>query len=194
MRGVASLSRVKLIGVYVRRASILMLCAGMMSGLGGLGVAPAVASCAADPAPSAYAFEGTVIATSENDRVAEVVMDSGERVTVRGAEDSNWFSNSESSVDRRFALGGRYVFHPLNNESPFEDNSCTATRQLSGPSLTDVAPRDVDGVLPAWLPVDEQAGPIGYMIVFGPIAIGLVLLVAGLRRVTRRRGEALSSS
>lgn len=168
----------------MRRALLLLLGAWTLSGLG---VAPATASCAADPAPSAYAFEGTVVATSENDRVAEVVLDSGDTVTVRGTQDSSWFSHSESSVDRRFALGGRYEFHPLNDTSPFMDSACTATRQLSGPQLSEVAPRAEDGVLPAWLPVDEQAGPIGYLLFSVSIACGLVLLLAMLRRLSRRR-------
>ena len=135
-----------------------------------LGATPAAASCATDaPAPSQAAFVGTVIATSEGGRVAEVVTDEGSTATVRGTQDASGFGSSHSSVDRRYALGGRYEFHPLNAASPYSDNACTATRQISGPPLSAFPePRLTGGTLPAWLPVDEQAGAVGYVIFFAP--------------------------
>lgn len=171
--------------VHPLRAATALLCAVTLSALG---AAPAAASCATDsPDPSPYAFVGTVIATSEGGRVAEVVTDEGGTVSVEGTEDTSWFSNAHSSTDRRYALGGRYEFHPLDDESPYSDNSCTATRQLSGPPLSVVPAQAGEGVLPAWLPVDEQAGPLGYLIFFGPIAVGALVLFAMLRGVARRR-------
>jgi len=183
---------VRLADVYPFGAAALLLCAWT---LGVLGAAPADASCATDsPDPSPNAFVGTVIATSEEDRVAEVVTDDGTTVTVEGTEYTSWWSNSHSSVDRRYALGGRYEFHPLNVESPYSDNSCTATRQLSGPPLSVIPAHPGEGVLPAWLPVDEQAGPLGYLIFFGPIAVGAIVLFAMLRGLVRRRSTASSDS
>ena len=182
----------RLADVYPFGAAALLLCAWT---LGVLGAAPADASCATDsPDPSPNAFVGTVIATSEEDRVAEVVTDDGTTVTVEGTEYTSWWSNSHSSVDRRYALGGRYEFHPLNAESPYSDNSCTATRQLSGPPLSVIPAHPGEGVLPAWLPVDEQAGPPGYLIFFGPIAVGAIVLFAMLRGLVRRRSTASSDS
>jgi len=122
--------------------------------------------------------------------VAEVVTDDGTTVTVEGTEYTSWWSNSRSSVDRRYALGGRYEFHPLNEKSTYSDNSCTATRQLSGPSLSVISAQAGEGVLPTWLPVDEQAGPLGYLIFFGPIAVGAIVLIAMLRGRVRRRRTA----
>jgi hypothetical protein len=153
----------------------------------------AVASCATSHPPrSPYAFVGTVIDTDANDRIATVVKDDGARVTVDGLAAGGRFFNSISEVDRRFAVGGRYEFHPLNGSSPYRDNVCTATRQLAGPP---VPPLPVAGQwLPAWLPVDEQAGPIGYTLVVLPVIA--VLVAGGLlgRRAWRRRGVDQRSS
>ena len=104
------------------------------------GALPAYSSCATDaPEASPYAFIGTVIGTERKDRIAKVITDNGERVTVVGTQGGSWFSESYSSTDRRYALGGRYEFHPLNAESPYRDNRCTATEQLAGPRLRPVA-------------------------------------------------------
>lgn len=176
----------RLADVHPSRVATVLFCAWT---LGVLGAAPAAASCATDsPARSPYAFVGTVIATSEGDRVAEVVTDDGVAVIVRGAQDTSGFGNTYTSVDRRYALGGRYEFHPLNNESPYSDNACTATRQLSGPPLSALPePQAPEEVLPAWLPVDEQAGPLGYVIFFGSIVAGTLAVFAVLRGLIRRR-------
>lgn len=175
----------RLADVYPYRVAALLLCAWTA---GMLGAPPAAASCATAPVPSPYAFVGTVIATSQGDRVVQVVTDDGATVTVRGT------TGSFTSVDRRYALGGRYEFHPLNDESPYSDNSCTATRQLSGPSLSAMPPEVSRGVLPEWLPVDEQAGPVGYLLFFGPITVALGILIVGLRGVVRGRRTASRTS
>ena len=100
-----------------------------------LGATPAAASCATDsPEPSPNAFLETVVGTSEGGRVAEVITDEGETVTVQGKADTAWSSHSYSSVDRRYSLGGRYEFHPPNDDSPYSDNACIDTRQVSGPT------------------------------------------------------------
>jgi hypothetical protein len=118
----------------------------------------------------------------------------GRQVKVVAAPNTSWFSKSFSSVDRRYALGGRYEFHPINAESPYRDNSCTATQQLAGPRLRPL--ESTKEFLPDWLPVDEQAGFVGYLMFFGPVAaaLALVVIVGGkaIRRITRpmapRRG------
>lgn len=189
----ASLSRVRLRDVHPYRAMALMLSAWTLVLLGAV---PATASCSTDsPEPSPHALLGTVIGTSAGGRVAEVVTDDGATVTVQGTEGTSWFSNSYSSVDRRFALGGRYEFHPTNDHSPYSDNACTATRQVSGPPLSALSEPEVrEGVLPEWLPVDDQAGPLGYLIFFGPISVGALALFTVLRRVRGRRRTAPSGS
>ena len=154
--------------------------------IGAVGGAPAAyASCAAEATASPYAFIGTVISTEKKDRVATVITDNGRRVTVIGSIGGGWFSESFSSVDRRYALGGRYEFHPLNAESPYRDDTCTATHQLAGPRLRPLEP--AKEFLPDWLPVDEQAGLVGHLLFFGPIAAGVALLIVVVRKVLKRR-------
>ena len=152
--------------------------------IGAVGGAPAAyASCATEAKVSPYAFIGTVISTKKKDRVATVITDNGQRVTVRGTESG--FPESFGSTDRRYALGGRYEFHPINAESPYRDNTCTATRQLAGPRLRPLEP--AKEFLPGWLPVDEQAGLVGYLLFFGPIAAGVALLIVVGRKILKRR-------
>lgn len=171
----------RLIGVTLTRVVVrlirLMLVA-VVATVMTLAVAPtAIASCAGPAPESPHAFRGTVIDTSEEDRIATVITDEGTRVTVLGTQDTSWFSESFSSTDRRYALGGRYEFHPTNATAPYRDNSCTATHKLAGP---DVQPLESSReFLPGWLPVDEQAGPVGYAMFFGPVVaagVGLALL------------------
>lgn len=142
---------------------------------------PAQASCALPPQPSPYSFTGTVVSVDDDGRVAHVRTDAGRRVVVLGAGDPG--SDARTSVDRRFAVGGRYEFHPVNSRSPFQDNACTATRQLSGPEA-DAADGEHDR-LPGWLPVDEDAGPVGYA-VLGAIALAPVLVAAAVVARIRR--------
>ena len=145
------------------------------------------ASCGGPPEPSPHAFTGTVIETGEHGRVATVVTDAGHRVQVLGTQDTSWFTNSYSSVDRRYALGARYEFHPLNGEPPYRDNACSATTHLAGPDLTSVEAGAQ--FLPGWLPVDEQAGPLGYLL-FGAAAAIPIAVGAGVLRVRHRTRRA----
>lgn len=85
-------------------------------------------------------------------------------------------------------VGGRYEFHPTSAESPYRDNACTATKQLAGPTLPPSQP--ARQLLPGWLPIDEPAGPLGYVIFLGFGAVGIVLLLAAARRVLGKRTEA----
>jgi hypothetical protein len=139
----------------------------------------AVGSCAGPPSPSPHAFTATVVDTEAAGRVATVVTDDGETLTVTGAEDRG----SVTSVDRQYAVGGRYEFHPINSEAPYRDNACTATRQLSGPTAQG-APSA--GLLPGWLPVDEQAGPAGLALFFGPLLAGALVVVGLVVRARRQ--------
>jgi hypothetical protein len=179
---------VKLTRVALRIAR-WVLSVGLMAAAT-LAAAPAAnASCAGPPAESPHAFVGTVIDTREEDRIATVITDQGRRVTVLGTSDDSWFAESSSSADRRYALGGRYEFHPTNASDPYRDNACTATHKIAGPE-----PQPLEAgmeILPGWLPVDEQAGPVGYVLFFGPVvaaALGLALLA---QFAWRRRHKAV---
>ena len=118
--------------------------------LGSAGVADA--SCVAPPTTSASSFTGTALATQDKDRIAQVRTDAGAEVTVVGTESPG--ANSASSVDRTFLTGARYEFHPLNEASPFRDNACTATRQLTAKANpTAAAPELPRTGVPSYLPV-----------------------------------------
>lgn len=152
------------------------------------GAGPVQASCAEPPTDSPYAFTGTVVEVADNGRVATVVLDDGIEVEVQGGP---YLGGSRgTSVDRHYALGGRYEFHPRNAKSPYEDDACSATSQLAGPTVTPVEPaRDR---FPGWVPVDEQSGPIGYAAVGGmPVlaiaSIGVLAILRARRlQMTRR--------
>lgn len=153
--------------------------------------APAAhASCAGPPEPSPHAFVGTVIDVEAGGRIATVVRDDGTRVEIHGSPTPH--DGAVTSVDRRFAAGGRYEFHPENARSPFEDNACTATRQLAGP--TPPPPHPARDRLPAWLPVDEQSGPLGYAALAGSAGVALGLVTVGVRRLARRHRSASATT
>ena len=94
-----------------------------------VGAAAAYASCAGTPEPSPYAFTGTVLSVEDGGTVATVETDDGSTVTVIGGPGGG--GNGMSSVDRTYKVGVRYEFHPLNDQSPYEDNICTATHTLA---------------------------------------------------------------
>ena len=175
----------RLIGVKLTLVNIRLVVAAGLATVPTLVVAPAAyGSCGGPAARSPHAFVGTVVDTSEEDRIATVITDRGRRVTVLGTEDTSRFSESFSSVDRRYALGGRYEFHPTNAASPYRDNACTATRRLAGPGLQPV--ERSEEFLPDWLAVDEQAGPVGYVMFFGPAVLGVLVVALLARRAWRR--------
>lgn len=156
-----------------------VLATGLCVVLTFLGGGPAAASCASSPEDSPYAFTGTVVAVQKAGRVATVVLDDGSKVDVQGSPELG--DNVATSVDRRYALGGRYEFHPYNDRSPFQDNACSATRQISGPEPAARAYGSGDR-LPAWLPIDERQGPVGYAL----LAVPVVLLIAAVSIATSR--------
>ncbi len=165
--------------------SRLLLAAGTVAATI-VALAPAAhASCAGPPAESPQAFVGTVVDTREEDRIAIVITDDGRRVAVLGTSDTSRFSESFSSTDRRYALGGRYEFHPVNVTAPYRDNTCTATRRIAGPGLQPLEPRQ--DFMPGWLPIDEQAGPVGYVMFFVPVAAAALGFALLGRWVWRRR-------
>lgn len=119
--------------VSARWAVISVTCAAAVLVLPGV----ASASCAGTPAPSPYAFVGTVERTESADRLAVVHTEDGGEVEVRGGETRRGISTSN---DRTYEIGAKYEFHPVNDTSPFEDGACTATRLLTSaaepPELT----------------------------------------------------------
>lgn len=140
-----------------------------------------------DAAPTA--FVGTVIGTSNNDRVARVRVESVWKgpaiptfVTVSGTPEE---SSAATSVDRTFAVGKRYLFVPSTGSSPFQDNSCSATQTYS-PQLDGLKP--VTAQAPA--PGSDGLDPTGSSLPAWawPVLAGLlVALAAAVWIVSRRR-------
>lgn len=167
------------LGAHLVSLALILAAFGLLQGR-------AEASCALPPQSSNNPFSGTVISVEHNGVTAKVRTEQGREVTVIGGPHGG--VHGGSSIDRRYAVGGRYEFHPINNANPFEDNACTATRQLSGPKPPPQGAAADN--LPGWLPVDEEAGLLGYALLAGA-ALALVAAVAAaglaLRSVTRRR-------
>lgn len=143
---------------------LLVAVLGLLLWSAPLNPAPAYASCASgSPSGSPYAFTGIVTATDWQGRLATVRTDAGQTVTVRGTPGGK---NSATSVDRRYEVGGRYEFHPVNASSPYEDNDCTATRLLGRVAV----PPPAEGQPTAG---GQPKGP-------GLIAIGVLVLAIGV--------------
>jgi hypothetical protein len=133
-----------------------------------LPAAPASGSCVASVPTSAVVFTGTVTAVDLDARVATVRTDDGRVVQVVGSPDPTAVA---TSVDRRFVVGSRYEFHPTNDTSPYQDNACTATRQLG---------RAEPGGGPGWL----------VTVVVGTLAVVAAVIVGGLVVARERRHRA----
>lgn len=99
-------------------------------------------------AASSVVFTGTVVSVAGGDRIATVLVDEvwkggtlPEQVEVRGGPGH---PESITSVDRSFVKGDKYLFVPINEAPPFEDNACTATREYS-PELENARSLDTSG-------------------------------------------------
>jgi hypothetical protein len=99
-------------------------------------------------AASSVVFTGTVVSVAGGDRIATVLVDEvwkggalPEQVEVRGGPGD---PQSITSVDRSFVKGDKYLFVPINETPPFEDNACTATQEYS-PGLENARSLDTSG-------------------------------------------------
>jgi hypothetical protein len=140
------------------------------------GATGAQASCARSPSVSAHVFVGTVTSLANNGRTAQVRTADGHLVQVDGSPEHT--AGSATSVDRTYAMGVTYEFHPTNGASPYQDDICTATHALASPART-VAASPAPG---------NNASPWWWATGAGLLAAAVGLLV--WRRRTRRRPGA----
>ena len=163
--------------VFVILGGLLLATAGL------LGFAsPASASCGLPPATSPYAFTGTVTAVDNGGRVATVQTESGRVVTVLGTPD---VSSAATSVDRRYVVGARYRFHPLNGDSPYRDNACTATTRLDADSSPATGTQGASA--------SPRRGPaVWWAVIAAGAGMAVVLIPLVIRR--RRRATGMASS
>ncbi len=187
--------------VGVRRWAVVLVCRSLALGVMSVGAivlvrsGAAVASCfASGPLEEAVAtapvvFVGTVTATSNSDRTAQVRVESvwkGPRlprhVEVQGSPAHE--PGVLTTVDRRFRIGQRYLFVPLaeRHGPTFVDNACSSTIEYSG-AVARYAPDALkapespavpsgghgDSGVSVWLGVVIAAAVVG-------VAIGLVVV------------------
>ena len=143
---------------------------------------------------AAVVFVGSVVGTSNSDRVARVNVETvwkGEGiptyVTVSGTPAA---SSAATSVDRTFTVGHRYLFAPYSGPSPYQDNSCSPTQEYSSsldglrPSTAHPPTLGSDGLDPtglAFLPLSTWA------LASAVVLAGVVLLATLFVRDRRAR-------
>jgi hypothetical protein len=175
--------------VRVHWWATIVLAAAVLIGSAG----PAAASCVLPPRTSPAAFTGTVTAVANDGRVATVRTDDGRVVEVVGTPDLHQGAG-RTSVDRRFDVGVRYQFHPLNDTSPYQDNACTATRPIgaAAPATGSPAPPPPTAVRPAG--VHRSSGIPGWVVptlAIAGTALVLSAVVAVRVRIGPRRNARL---
>lgn len=163
-----------------------------------IGTAGAQASCVMLPSlqeqitTAPLVFVGTVVSTSDDDRVAHVRVESiwkgptlSAYVDVHGSPVSGF--NVHSSIDRMYRAGERDIFILFSDRAPYQDNSCSGTR----PYTAEVAALAPVGARPP-APVTPAEQVQNWLIQYGlPVGVALVVITAaafiGLRR--RRAGS-----
>jgi hypothetical protein len=166
-----------------------------LGAIGLIGTAGAQASCAQMPslqeavASAPLVFVGTVVSTSDGDRVARVTVESIWRgpdlpayVDVHGSPSSG--SCTATSVDRRFRTGERDLFVLSSDRTPYSDNSCSATQPYTE-ALSALAPDDARPAAPPTAGEELQ-----YLVTLFWLPVVIAVLVAaaaflGLRRWRR---------
>ncbi|OLC48909.1 MAG: hypothetical protein AUH82_01620 [Chloroflexi bacterium 13_1_40CM_4_65_13] len=136
-------------------------------------------------------FVGTVVYTSDQERVARVKVESIWRgpelpayIDVHGSPVSGPFT--ASSVDRHYQSGTRYLFVPVNANPPFDDNSCSLTQPYTA-DLVAYAPSDARAAGPATFS-DHIQNFLGQNAWVLPLLF--VLIIAGaLAALIRMRGR-----
>lgn len=162
-----------------------------------VGSAGAQASCVVPPpiqeqvASAGLVFVGTVMSTSDRDRVARVRVESIWRgpdvptyVEVHGSPVTG---TGASSIDRTYSAGTRYLFVLYSPAPPLQDNNCSGTRVYSN-EVAALAPAGARSPVPATARDEVQNSAVLYWLP----ALGFLALVAaaaaiGLRRVGRLR-------
>jgi hypothetical protein len=135
-------------------------------------------------------FVGTVVSTSDDDRVAHVRVESiwkgptlSAYVDIHGSPVSGY--NVHSSVDRTYRAGEQDIFILFSDSAPYQDNSCSGTQPYTA-DIAALAPADARRPAPV-TPVEQVQN---WLIQYGlPVGVALVVIaVAALLTIRRRRG------
>lgn len=161
------------------------------------GAVDAQASCVAPPsireqvASAGLVFVGTVLSTSDGDRVARVRVESIWRgpevptyIEVRGSPIAG---GGASSIDRTYSAGTRYLFVLYSADQPLQGSNCSGTQVYSS-EVAALAPAGARSPAPPTA-ADEVKNAVT---LYWLPALGFLVLVAaaaviGLRRVGRLR-------
>jgi len=181
------------LGLVMSRVWVAALLA--IGAFGVMGTGGAQASCAQMPslqdavATAPLVFVGTVVSTSDGDRVARVSVESIWKgpdlpayVDVHGSPASGGVT--ATSVDRRFRVGERDLFVLVSDRPPYQDNSCSATQPYTA-GLDALAP---DDARPAAPPTAGEELQYLVALFWLPVVIAIVIAAAafiGLRRFAR---------
>jgi hypothetical protein len=142
----------------------------------------AAASCNAGRQVSPDAFTGTVLSVELEGRVAHVRTDDGRTVVVRGTDSDS--PNAFTSVDRTYSAGARYEFHPINATEPYQDNACTATREIAAPTGT------AGGAAP---PATDPTRAASGSVLGGAVVAAAAFAAVSVAWLVRRRFTSTSS-
>lgn len=159
------------------------------------GAVGAQASCVAPQsirdqvASAGLVFVGTVILTSDNDRVARVRVETIWRgpelpayVDVHGSPMSGV---GASSIDRKYTAGTRYLFVLFSADQPLQDNNCSGTQVYSA-ELATLSPAGARSPAPATA-VDEIQNAVRqyWLPALGFLALVATAALIGLLRAGR---------
>ena len=151
---------------------------------------------------AAVVFVGTVVGTSNSDRVARVKVETVWKgtgiptyLTVSGTPAGG---SAATSVDRTFTVGHRYLFAPYSGPSPYQDNNCSPTQEYSSaldalrPSTAHPPAAGSDGLDPtglAFLPASTWV-LASVVVVAGVVLLGGTVWKGrrGRFRLRRRQG------
>jgi hypothetical protein len=163
-----------------------------LGAFGVFGTAGAQASCAQMPAlqdavtTAPLVFVGTVVSTSDGDRVARVSVESIWKgpdlpayVEVHGSPASG--AGTATSVDRRFRTGERDLFVLFSDRAPYQDNSCSATQPYTE-ALSAFAPDDARPAAPPTAVEELQ-----YLVTLFWLPVVVAVLVAAVAFIGLRR-------
>lgn len=168
----------------------LRLAAAALLSLAALWVPASVSASCLPPVPGAVpwadaevVFVGTVTSVTNGDRWATVSVeevwkgpDQPAKVVVRGGPEGN----TVTSVDRTYAVGGRYIFAVTVEDGALLDNACSGTTATDGVDLAAARPADVrvpGGGLPAATNAGIDLGAFAGPLLVVALGGGLLLVM-----------------
>jgi hypothetical protein len=175
----------------IRRLLLAPLLALVFTGAAPSGVSASCAGPISLPEQiqaAALVFVGTVQATSDGDRVAQVMVESiwkgpliPQYVNVHGSPVSGL---SASSVDRQYQAGTRYLFVLYSADQPLQDNSCTGTQPYTS-ALAPLKPSDARPPIMAGYPTDPVPNRYQTELVIGSVALIVLVITTTAFMATR---------